>query len=96
MPKILIFTSWDSPVCFFTRWSIVALGHPWDGTPFVSQAFIAGHPHADERHAIPVGELGAPASPGEHGDHLGGFLKWGYPKTENPKEKWTIWGVPPF
>ena len=34
--------------------------------PFVSQAFIAGHPHADEHHAIPVGELGAPSSRGEN------------------------------
>jgi hypothetical protein len=43
-----------------------------------------------------VGELGAPASRGEHGDNLGGFLKCGYPKMENPKQKWTIWGYPHF
>ena len=82
MPKILIFTSWDSPVT------------PGTGHLSCFEAFIAGHPHADERHAIPVGELGAPASRGEHGDNLGGFLKCGYPKMENPKQKWTIWGYP--
>ena len=96
MPKILIFTSWDSPVCFFTRWSIVALGHPWDGTPFVSQAFIAGHPHADERHAIPVGGTWGTGKPWRTWRSSWWFPEVGVPQNGKSQRKMDDLGGTPI